>query len=175
MREAATAQASRAASYRLRPVGRGNARLDCVGERRQRSVRLVLLDDERAVRERDEVDDLAAQTRRGGGRDGIPAPGAGHAVNPRLPALFTVPSGRLTAQPGGDGSGGAERELARLCELLVQRLSPPEETHVLGSVAGSDAVVLRVPAGLDPAHLAVALDLALELVDQLVDRRLHVG
>src|SRR5437879_47334 len=37
------------------------------------------------------------------------------------------------------------------------------------------AVVRRMPAWLDDSPLAVALDLALELRDELVDRHLHVG
>ncbi len=119
--------------------------------------------------------DLAAQARRVSGRDRVPAAGPWHAVDPRLPARLAVPPRRLAAQPGGGGRRGAERELARLGELLVQRLAPPEQAHGLGGVARRDAVVLRVPARLDRAHLAITLDLPFELVDQLVDRCLHVG
>ena len=46
---------SRALSHRLGPVGRRDRLLDRVGERRQRPVRLVLVDDERAVGQGDEV------------------------------------------------------------------------------------------------------------------------
>ena len=106
-----------------------------------------------------------ASQRRGRGTPWIPG-------SPRCSP--SQPGGSLLSPVGG-GPGGAERELARLGELLVQRLAPPEQAHGLGGVAGADAVVLRVPARLDRAHLAVALDLPFELVDQLVDRRLHVG
>ena len=96
-------------------------------------------------------------------------------MNSGLSPRLAVPPGRLAAEAGGGGPRGAERELARLGELLVQRLAPPEEAHDLGGVAGTDAVVLHVPARLDRTHLAIALDLPFELVDQLIDRCLHVG
>ena len=93
----------RAASHGLRPVGRGDAGLDRVGERRQRNIRLVLLHDERAVREREKVHDLPAQARRGSGSDRVPAARPWHAMNSGLASRLAVPPGRLAAEAGGGG------------------------------------------------------------------------
>ena len=158
-------------AHRLGTVGRREHRVDGVGERRDAVVRLVLLDQQRSVGERDEVHGVAREQRRFGGRDRVPAPRARHTVDARLAPRLTVPA----------------RRLGRLRGCLVRRWRDAQRGRLPRPAfgggrcrrsrlkSGDVAVVGGMAARLDDAALAVALHLALELDDELVDRHLHVG
>src|SRR5581483_10414443 len=93
-------------------------------------------------------------------------------------ALLPVPARRLCGECRPSLLGGrAEREPGVVRELPVERLGAPEETH--GMLArslrsGEVAVMLSVAARLDDPALPVGLHLSLELLDETVDRGLHV-
>ncbi len=62
-----------------------------------------------------------------GGRDGVPAPRARHAVDARLAPRLAVPPGRLGRQRGRRSRiGEPGREVGLLREPLVERLPPPQ-------------------------------------------------
>ena len=101
----------------LGAVGRLEGLLDRVGERPERVRRLVFVDDQVAVRKRDEVHLVAGQARRLGRGDGVPAAWARDAVDP----------GHAPVRAGVDGAW--LRLLLEPClarQLLVQRLAPED-------------------------------------------------
>jgi len=71
---------------------------------------------------------VAAKSGRLCARDGVPPPGARHAVDARLPALLAVPRGRLCNEPRLR-SAEAERDVAGFREPLVQRLPSAAKQH----------------------------------------------
>ena len=99
-------------------------------ERRDRAVRLVLVDDDRAVRERHEVHRVAPQAGRLRRRDGVPFPRPRHPVDARFATPLAVPAGRLRDRRGRHAHDG---DPCGLRELLVQRLSPAEQLHYAAS------------------------------------------
>src|SRR6266536_3975583 len=83
-----------APAHGLCPVRRPQARFDRVRQRPERIVGLVLLDEQGAVVERDEVYLVSREPRRQCARDDVPAPCPRHPVDAWLAALPAVPAGR---------------------------------------------------------------------------------
>ena len=119
---APTAHSRSSRLVRLGAVRRVELRLDGVGERRELVVRDVLVDDDRVVLERDEVDGVAREVGFGGD-DGVPLARPRDAVEP---AWFHGATSRRDLR--------RHRHAALLGEPLVQRLLAPPEAHAPGSI-----------------------------------------
>ena len=109
-----------------------SALLQRVGERDERSVEHVVLDDHRPVLEHDERDAVAAQIRRVSRGDGVPGPGSRDAVN----ADEALPTARRGG-PGRSGSAADTQRRQRREQLACARHARPRPAGAGRGARGS--------------------------------------